>query len=706
MRRSRSGGRLGLVLALAAVAAGAGALLLSGYLGRGGRIPQREGPSAAQALDVLLITIDTLRADALGCYGNRSVETPNLDSLAREGLVFDSAHASNVVTLASHTNILTGLYPYQHGVRDNSGFRLDSRFSTLATILSAQGYATGAVVAAFPLDSRYGLNRGFDLYDDRYPPTQSPYGFELQERPGTEVVALARQWYEKTAGRRRFLWVHLFEPHAPYRPPPALAARYATDLYLGEVAAADAALEPLLRLVREQGPGRTLVIMTGDHGEARGDHGELTHGLFAYEATLRIPLLLWCPGRIPPGRTQKSARHVDILPTVLGLVGVPVPAGLPGHSLLSGREEDATYFESLSASLNRGWAPLAGVIGDGFKYVDLPIPELYDLKKDPAESRNLASERRDVVRKLRSLMPAQTTALAPRSTGGEEARRLMALGYLSGSPNHHGPYTEADDPKTLIALDAKIHRVVDLYQRGEAAAATALAREILQERPTMSEGYDFLAFLLQQGGKDLEAAGVLRAAVQKGLASEDMRVRLALVLSEAGRPGEGLEVLKPLAESEDPDTQNAIGILLADTGRADQALGVFDKVLQKHPDSALTLQNIGITLLKSKNAAAALDRFNRALAINEKLPRALNAKGVAQVELGDPAGAIVSWSRAAELDPRQYDALFNLGLVAGKQGKVAVARDALRRFVATAPPSLYSRDLQQARRMLQGMGGV
>ena len=700
MKRLSGGRGLGLALALAALAGGAGFLLF-----RARSTANPGGPAARRPLDVVLITIDTLRADALGFSGNRRVQTPELDALAREGLVFDLAHASNVITLPSHTNILTGLYPYQHGVRENSGFRLDPRFPTLATLLAQRGYATGAFVAAFPLDSRYGLNRGFEVYDDRYPPSASPYDFEMQERPGTEVVALARGWYEKVRGRNRFLWVHLYEPHAPYRPPAPFAERYADDLYLGEVAAADAALGPLLALIRGEGSGRTLVIMTGDHGEARGDHGELTHGLFAYEATLKVPLVIWCPGRIGPGRTGRPARHVDILPTVLDLVGAESPAGLPGRSLVSSGGEDATYFEALSASLNRGWAPLAGVIAGGFKYVDLPLPELYDLKSDPEEKHNLVEERRDAVRKLKSLLPS-AAAPSARAAGSEETRRLLALGYLSGSASHEGPYTAADDPKTLVALDAKMHRVVDLYQRGDPAAATLLAREILGERPTMSVAYEFLAFLLQQAGRDLEAVKVLKAASQKGLASEDMRARLALILCEAGRPGEGLEVLKPLADSENPDTQNTIGIALADSGRTADALRVFEKILQKYPNNALALQNMGIALLKTKDAAGALETFRRALAINEKLPRALNAMGVAQVELKDPSGAIASWSRAAELDPKQFDALLNLGVLAAQRGQPEVARDALRRFVATAPPSLYSRDLQEARRLLKGLGGA
>ncbi len=705
MKRLPVGRKLAVLLAALLLAGGA-AFLFRFFL----RTPSSRGRATAkrELRDVVLVTIDTLRADAAGFSGNTKVATPNLDRLAGEGLVFEFAHASNVVTLASHTNILTGLYPYQHGVRENSGFHLDSRFPTMATLLSRSGFATAAFVGAFPLDSRYGLNRGFDVYDDRYPPGVTAYDFAVPERPGTEVVNLALDWYRKNEGRKRFLWVHLYDPHAPYRPPAPFRERYPGNPYLGEVAATDAALGPLIELVEGKekgGDSPTLVVVTGDHGEALGDHGELTHGLFAYEATLRIPLVVWCPGRVKAGRSALEVGHVDILPTVLELAGAPPPADLPGRSLLHAAESETIYFESLSASLNRGWAPLTGVIADGLKYVDLPIPELYDLKADPRETRNLVAERPDAVRRLKAMLPAAARAAAPRATS-EEARRLLALGYLSGSADHHGPYTEADDPKRLVGLDAKIHRVIDLYQRGDRPAAQALAKEILRERPSMSVGYDFLSFLLQQEGRDAEAADVLLSAVRKGLASEEMRQKLALILCERGRPAEALEALKPVAQSDDPDTQNTIGIALTDLGRTPEALRVFGEVARRHPTNPIAFENMGIALLKSRDAAGALEKLNHALAINEKLPRSLNTKGVAQMELGDPAGAIASWSRAAELDPRQYDALLNLGVVAAERGEMNVARDALRRFVATAPPALYAKDLQRARRMLKEMGGA
>jgi arylsulfatase A-like enzyme/Flp pilus assembly protein TadD len=672
-----------------------------------GRAPSGRVASAppGPASDVVLITLDTVRADAVGFSGSGKIETPVLDRLAGEGLVFDSARASNVVTLPSHANILTGLYPNQHGIRDNTGFRLAPSIPTLATVLSERGWATGAFVAAFPLDSRYGLDRGFQVYDDSYPPGASPYDFEVRERSADEVISAAHAWYDRERGRKRFLWVHLYDAHAPYRPSAAFAKRYPDDPYLAEIASIDAALDPLLSGIRASRGGSPLVIVTSDHGEALGDHGELTHGLFAYEATLKVPLLVWWPGRVAPARTTRPASHVDVFPTVIEAVGLPLPAGLPGRSLLAKSEGKPIYFEALSASLNRGWAPLTGIVDGRHKFIDLPIPELYDLDRDPRERTNLASENVDVVRRLKAQLPKADSGGARGSAATEESRRLLSLGYLSGSAAKSS-WTAEDDPKRLVEIDSKIHRVIDRYQEGDLSGATALAREVLRSQPGMAVAYEFLAFLLQQAGRPGEAAGVLAASVRRGLASEPMQVRLALVLSEVGRPDEALKLLEPLASSADPETRNALGIVLADAGRIPQAVAVFEGLATADPTDAVTLQNLGIALLKGGNAAGALERFDRALAITPKLPRAWNAKGVAQARVGDEAGALTSWRRAAEIDPKQFDALYNLGVVASRRGEANIARDALKRFIATAPPALYRKDLVEARRVLRGLGGA
>jgi tetratricopeptide (TPR) repeat protein len=308
---------------------------------------------------------------------------------------------------------------------------------------------------------------------------------------------------------------------------------------------------------------------------------------------------------------------------------------------------------------------------------------------------------------LKRLLPEEASKVGARTAAdSEEARRLLSLGYLSGGAARKEVYGLEDDPKRLVHLDAKIHRVVEHFGRGETARASALASEIVRERPAMSAGYELLAFLLHSQGRAGEAARVLTEAIRRDLASEAMRVRLALIFSESGRPAEALRALEPISGSTDPDTRNALGIALADAGRFDEAAAVFDSVLKTDPRNALTHQNKGIALLKRGDASGAIASFDRGLAISEELPRAWNAKGVAQAQSGDAAGAIASWRRAAEQDPRQYDALFNIGIVAGKQGSPAVAREALRRFVDSAPPALYEQDIRRARQMLRELGGA
>ena len=659
--------------------------------------------------DVLLVTIDTLRADALGFAGNSRVETPVLDRLAREGRVFTHAHAHNVVTLPSHVNILTGLLPYQHGVRDNSGFRLAPDVATLAAMLQGKGYATAAFVGAFPLDRRFGLSRGFDVYDDRYPRGRGSLDFEMPERPASEVVEGARKWWLTTAGKPRFLWVHLYDCHAPYRPPSPYREKYAAEPYLGEVAAVDAALAPLFEPVREAGARPALVIVTADHGEALGDHGEETHGLFAYEATLHVPLIVWMPGAVAPGAVEAAARHVDIAPTILQAAGIQKPAAWTGSSLLLPRDPASppgSYFEAYSAAYNRGWAPLRGVVAGGWKYVDLPIPELYDETADPGEASNVAPAQEEHLRALARMLPAESAfGVTPRGElAPEEARKLRSLGYLSASAPVKKTYGREDDPKNLVGADRELHQAVDLYQRGDLAGAIAAARKLVRERPTMAIAYTNLTFLLRQSGAAAEALAVYGEAARRGVVDEELASHYALALSEAGRAPEAVRVLQPFLSTSDPDTWNALGIARSDSGQAAEASRAFERALELDPENVEAMENLGIVRLRAGDPAGAEERFRRALAIDARLPRAWNGIGVAQAQLHREREAIDSWTRAVTLDPKLYDALFNLGLTAGKNGMRAEARRALEQFVATAPRAVYGADLAKARQMLQALG--
>src|SRR5712691_9639449 len=649
--------------------------------------------------DIILITIDTLRADSVGFAGNTRVKSPFLYRIASEGIVFSNAHAHNVVTLASHANILTGLYPYQHGVRDNSGFKLDPKYETVATMLRRGGYTTGAFVGAFPLDSRFGLNQGFDVYDDNYGKGSASLDFVLQERPAGAVLDAATRWWNANAGKKRFMWVHVYDPHAPYRPPEPFATQYAFDGYLGEIAYVDDALgkaiAPLLS-------NSTLLIVTGDHGEGRGEHGELTHGLFAYEATLKIPLLVWQRGlshRVEPG----YVRHIDIVPTILQSAGISKPATLPGVSLLESIGSRDSYFESLSASLNRGWAPLKGVIHREEKYIDLPLAELYDLPRDPREQNNLLErQRRDVAeaRRILASFPWDRN-INPTAVSPEEAARLRSLGYLGGGAARKKVYTAADDPKNLVGIDAKIHQAIDAYEQHDLAKAAAIAQEVVSEQPTMSAGRELLAFMQQQQERIPEAIANLREAVRTG--GQSPRVQLALMLTESGRAGEAVQILAPLARGEDPDVLNAYGIALADEGKADEAIAQFESVLKKDSNNAPALQNLGIVALRRDDVHGAEQYLTRALELNPRLPLALNTLGVVYARQGDFARAVASWQRAVDVDPRQYDALYNIGFVEGRAGHTQQARAALTRFISSAPRERYAKDIATARQALAAL---
>ncbi len=695
------GNRLRAAGLAALFAGGAGAALV--WISSG-RVP---APLVERTADqnVLLVTIDTLRADALGSYGGPAA-TPNLDRLAAAGIRFEFAHAHAVVTLPSHASILTGVYPFEHGIHDNSGYRLPDDSRTLAGMLRAKGFATGAFVAAFPLDSRFGLDAGFEVYDDRFGHAEGPSDFTIAERPAEAVVAVARNWIGSQRGRW-FAWVHLFDPHAVYRPPPPFDARYAGSPYHGEVAYTDYALGPLLADAAD-GARPTLVVVTSDHGEGLGEHGERTHGLFAYEATLRVPLILAQLGRASASASDdgvvsaEPARHVDIVPSILDALSQAAP-GLPGRSLLDpapAGAEPLSYFEALSASLNRGWAPLRGVLAGRDKYIDLPLPELYDLQVDPAESDNLVAEhvaRRRALAALLDDLPASDPFDRRVAETAAVVERLQSLGYLRGSAPAKESYSDADDPKRLAHVDEAIHRGVDLFQRGRAREAIAVYRELMAERPDLELAHRHLAFLHWSLGEVDEAIAVLTRARDAGSASPAAAGQLGIYLAESGRADEAVPLLEALVADERPalDPLNALGIAYARRGDADRALRTFERVLELDPDSAMALENIGTVHVQRGDRAAAAEAFERAVTLAPRSSRAHAGLGVVRLRAGDRQAAVASWTRAVELDPANFDALFNLATELVNAGELAAARPYLERFVRTAPPAFYADDIRR-----------
>jgi arylsulfatase A-like enzyme len=563
---------LALVLALAAVACA-----------RGGR------EMAARPASVLLVTVDTLRADRLGCYGDAQARTPAADGLARAGVRFERAYTPAPLTLPAHASLMTGLLPPAHGVRANGGYALPAGPPTLAEALRARGLATAAFVAAFPVARRFGLHRGFDHYDDTL---SRPGGvhYEFAERPATAVVQAASDWLAAHAGPA-FVWVHLFEPHAPYDPP---AAFRGPDPYRGEVAAADSALARLLA-AWDARPDPSLVVLTADHGEAFGEHGEESHSLFVYDTTLHVPLVLRGAG-VPAGaRVAAAVSLSDVAATVLDAVGAP--ASMPGATLLPAARGGAApaaplYAETLAPQLDFGWSPLFAWRDGSSKYIHAPRPELYDLAADPAETRNLAATRGAEAARLAAALAAHRQRGSVESRGPadvEAAERLRALGYVQG-PGARGT---GADPKDKVEVARRIAGAAGPFA-SHAAAAEAYAALFALD-PDVPVVNLRLADALLRSGRAAQAVPRYEQVIAAAPRTADAHVGLATAYAELGRLEDAARVLRA-ALAVDPDNgqvhynlgeiARAKGDLVAARARYERALG--DPITEERARQRLT----------------------------------------------------------------------------------------------------------------------
>jgi arylsulfatase A-like enzyme len=511
--------------------------LFLGFLAAFGcaRGPAQQTPP--RPASVLLITVDTLRADRLGSYGDEAARTPAMDALASSGVRFEHAYTPAPITLPAHTSILTGLVPAAHGVRGNGAFALGPGAPTLAEALRARGLATGAFIGGFPLARRFGLTRGFDTYDDAMgkPPGVS---YEFAERRGDAVAEAARAWLGVHPGRV-FVWVHLFDPHAPYDPPPAFRG---PDLYRGEVAAADAAVAALMA-AWDARPEPSLVVLAADHGEAFGEHGEESHSLFVYDATLHVPLLVRGPGWTAGGRVSTAVGLTDIAATVLEAVGPGGPI-LPGHSLrrfVEGAPAEPLYAETLAPRLDFGWSDLRAWRDGRYKYIRAPRPELYDLAADPSESRDVAAAHPDVVARMKEgldrAIGAAGEAESRRAPDPEAAEKLRALGYVQG-PSARG---SGADPKDMVDVALLIARAAGPFR--DHAAAAAAYRPIVMRDPANPLVNLRLADALLRAGRAEEAVPYYRKVIAGQPRTADAYVGLASAHAERGRLDEARQVL-------------------------------------------------------------------------------------------------------------------------------------------------------------------
>jgi arylsulfatase A-like enzyme/Flp pilus assembly protein TadD len=666
--------------------------------------------------DVLLITIDTLRTDYLSCYDKTHVETPNIDRLATLGLLFTRAFAHNVVTLPSHINILTGTYPYFHGVRDNAGFRLSEESLLIPEILKEKGYRTAAFIGAFPLDDRFGLNQGFDVYDDFYGNSSHLHDLYFVERSVGKVIDVALHWIKNQGQNPWFCWIHLFDPHIPYSPPQVFKDKYPHDFYGGEVAYVDRELGRLfLYLEKRQNRDFPLTVLTSDHGESLGEHGELTHGVFAYNSTLHIPLIIFYPNLFPKSKViEEIVRHIDIAPTILDILGIEVPEVIQGKSLVSleknpsrWKGEDC-YFESLSPNLNRNWAPLHGVIRGDYKYISLPVPELYDLEKDFREEFNRVSVDKSVAKELKTsldnlLRTNQQELSARKSIDRETKEKLLALGYIAGpeiSPKKRRFYPE-DDPKNLIGLDSKMQEGNITFQGGDKQKAAKIFEQILEERPDYSVIYEKLSYIYREIGQLGKAITLLEKAVDLKLDDSSLLGKLGIYYQEAGKLDKAKTILESLDRSfpDDVDILNYLGVTYWRLGSFEEAIAIFRKAVVLDKGYASLYSNLGSVYLSKKDYPQAEKYFREALSYEKDLASAYNGLGVIRGHENNLAEAAKNWKKAVELEETQYDALYNLCIVLTKMNQFKEAVKYMELFINNAPPQKYESDIKKIKKL-------
>jgi len=703
-------------VATAALVAVAGLSVLVGAC----RQRPTESNGGAARWNVLLVTLDTLRADRLGCYGRANADTPALDALAAGGLRFAAAESAVPLTLPSHATILTGLLPPRHGLHDNGRLRLPDDVATLATRLAAAGYRTGAFVGAFVLDHRYGLGRGFAHYDDEIPRA----GSALEaERPGSVVVDRALAWLaasQATAGpadgggrQPFFAWVHLYDAHAPYRPPEPYASRHPGDAYGGEVAAVDAQVGRLVAALAARGDlERTVVVVAADHGESLGEHGELTHGLLLYEGTLRVPLLVSAPGVLRPRVIQQPVGLVDLAPTVAALVGQPLETregGLDGRdlsaALVAGEEPSpADIYAETRYPATFGWSPLAALRRGRLKYIAAPRSELYDLDVDPGEVRDRRAD-------LRREATALQTALAelsrderqasPVAADAESRARLQALGYAA--PAGAGA-AGTRDPKDAVPAFRAFEEAHGAEREGRLDAAAALLRPLVADDPGNAIFRSTLARVLRDQGKVEEALPHYRQAAASAPTDPQVWYELATALQAAGRFDESRQALEESLRHDPgrPDAHNALAIALAGAGRLAEARRHLDAALAVDDENAQTWNNLGNVLRDLGNGDEASAAYGRAIASDPKYPDPLNGMGALEVARGRPAAALPWFDRALALAPGRHEARLNRGIALELMGDRRGAASAYRDFLARAAGDPeYARQRQVAQTLLK-----
>jgi arylsulfatase A-like enzyme/Flp pilus assembly protein TadD len=671
-----------------------------------------EGPVADKA-SVLLITVDTLRADRVGAGITRAI-----DAVAESGVRFTSARANAPLTLPSHVTIMTGALPPAHGVREN-GSPFDGGRETLAQLFKQRGYRTGAFVGAFVLDHSFGLNGGFDAYDDRIPRVPGAIALEA-ERPAKAVGEAAVKWLIAPSDRSQpfFLWAHFYDPHAPYAPPPEHAAQAGGKAYEGEIAYADAELGRLVRAARERmADGALVVAIAGDHGESLGDHGETTHGMLLYDPALRVPMIVaaWNKGsavNLGPAQDARAVSLQDLAPTLLTLTGAPVPETMTGAALLGTRgtrnaarpeargtgnegrrgSESDSYAETVYPRA-AGWSPVRSLTDGRWKVIVSSRVELYDLAADAAEARDVSGANAPVALAMRTRLDTLWRPAGARAVSADAAERLRALGYVAPAPDP-APLDKAPNPADEIASWAAFERAFTDLSAGRAADAIAPLSVLAAKHPEAVVFRSGYARALSEAGRSREALQQYRAIVARWPRDPTQYHELAVAARNAGAAAEAIKA-EEAAIALDPKfsaAHNGLGLLRADAGRAREAAAAFARAAELDPRNPSIFVNLGNARRELKEIDAARVAYQTALRLAPDDIDAANGLGVLLLEAGRPLDAVVYFDRVLQRAPGMYQARLNLGIAYQQSAQPERAAEAYRAVIDSAPPGSRERD--------------
>ncbi len=660
--------------------------------------------------NVVLITLDTTRADHLGCYGNANARTPAIDALAGRGVLFSQAATPVPLTLPAHSSIMTGLYPTFHGVRLNGNSALGQDHTMLAEALSGQGYETAAFIAAFVLDGRWGLNQGFRLYDDQFDLKKFKH-LDLAgvQRRGDEVMDAALNWLDGHKDRPFFTWIHLYDAHSPYEPPEPLLsefrARGLPGLYDGEIAFADQQVGRFASWLQNSGlDQKTIVVIAGDHGESLGGHGEGTHGYFVYDSVLHVPLIVTTPFEDLHGvRVDSQVSLVDIFPTVFALAGIPASTRVHGRSLLplmyrrADPQQVYAYGESMAPNLQYGWSALHSLRSSRYKFISAPRPELYDLTNDPEESTNIADREqmiaRDMSRELDHLID-ETSQGAPSpetaNLDSETVARLRSLGYVGGeaAPRKEAPPDAAlADPKDKLTVFAAVQRAGELMVKDDYAEAVRALESALREEPEMRQARLMLGSSYSELGRSREAKAQFDAVLKGDPQSVSALTGLATILLKEGKTDDVITLARRTLslDERNPQAYTLLGDAYIARHEPSKALPNLEKAVEIQPKLSQNRLNLGACLVELKEltrAQATLEDIGRE---HPRFPGAQFNLGVLYEERGRPEDARRAYAAEIATYPDAFKARFNLGKVLSRLDDWTGSNEQMREVIRIAP---------------------